>query len=652
MPTLKLVLFLLTFIGFYSGNAQQILYVSPNGSDANNGDRGHPLESISTALKKVNPSADSCIIIVKEGTYPITETIQIAGKHNICIRAEEGANVVLDGSLHIPVSEISSLSHGEFVLPASHHTNFKHYVSLSNIENLDWGSLRQVGYERAVKPCWPEVILNDKIMHLSRWPNQGFIPLGEVLDKGSTYKDKGTRNGGVFYYQDDEMDCLSEESDLWLSGYFNTGWAEDAVRVKAIDTINNTISTEHASYYGFEAKHSYNRWYAYNVLNKLDEEGEYYIDRNTGKLAFFSRSVPVSLRITQLNKPFIIIRNSTNIELHGIRFDGGRDRGVLVRNSELIFLNQCQFLNLGSYAVLIDEGCTRCEISNSLIKDVGVGGVLLKGGVRATLKPGMNKVTHCTITNFNRIDGGYRPAVSIEGVGNSVSYCEISEAPNMGIMLQGNEHRITNNYFHHLCQTVHDQGVIYYGRDPSERGHIVKRNYFYQNSSERTTVGVYCDDGACGMDITENIFISAAQFSVMIGGGSQINLTDNLFAQAPYGIYIDNRLETRSKHWLQPGGIFTKKMAKVNYTQAPYSDRYEGIDNYFKHQGKPHDIIVDSNVFLNIDHIIDGDSTLLFWLNNLMYTDSLKQIQPGSESLKEFLHWQMPDLHSIGYPGR
>lgn len=78
---------------------------------------------------------------------------------------------------------------------------------------------------KVVKPRL-EVFFNDQPMTLSRWPNDDFIKIQEVLGKTETILlgTKGCKEG-VFVYEGDRPKRWAAEPDAWVEGYWNRDWA-------------------------------------------------------------------------------------------------------------------------------------------------------------------------------------------------------------------------------------------------------------------------------------------------------------------------------------------------------------------------------------------------------------------------------------------
>ncbi|MCP4367546.1 MAG: right-handed parallel beta-helix repeat-containing protein [Deltaproteobacteria bacterium] len=405
-----------------------------------------------------------------------------------------------------------------------------------------------------------------------------------------------------------------------------------------IDTTNKIFKTKQPSLYGFESGHKFSQWYVYNILEEVDEPGEYYLDRENSKLYFYPSDQVRSIELSMLEKPLVSIKGASNVQFKGINFECSRGMGIYMERTQNNLITDCTFKNLGIVGVCIGKGIypfkeLRHEgtgepaseiigsylqhiyedpvfnreagrnngVVNCTIYNTGAGGVHLSGGDRLTLEPGNNYVENCTIHDFNRIEKSYRAGVDISGVGNRISNCEMYNAPSMAILLHGNDHLIEYNEIHHVCQEVHDQGALYYGRDPSERGHVVRYNFFHHLNSIHATSAVYHDDGACGMEVYGNIFYKPGKIPVLIGGGHDNPYTNNIFIDAELGIHVDNRNQNWSKNIIEEGGIYDQRLKMVNYNKPQYSTKYPHLAKYWDdNPSLPKRNPVSKNIFYKV----------------------------------------------------
>jgi hypothetical protein len=248
-------------------------------------------------------------------------------------------------------------------------------------------------------------------------------------------------------------------------------------------------------------------------------------------------------------------------------------------------------------------------------------------------------VENCIIHDFNRIEKSYRAGIDVSGVGNRISHCEIYNAPSMAILMKGNDHLFEYNEIHHVCREVHDQGALYYGRDPSERGHVVRYNFFHHLNSIHTTSAVYHDDGACGMEVYGNIFYKSGKIPVLIGGGHDNPYTNNIFIDADLGIHVDNRNQGWAKEILIDGGIYDQRLNMVNFQKPPYSTKYPHLANYWDdHPSLPKRNPVSKNIFYKVKTPVRGNKEWLPFLDDNWITEE----DPGFVNEDE-MHFELKE---------
>ena len=219
------------------------------------------------------------------------------------------------------------------------------------------------------------------------------------------------------------------------------------------------------------------------------------------------------------------------------------------------------------------QGVVNCTIYN-----IGAGAISMGGGDRANLTSGGNYVENCDIHDFNRWDRTYKAAVNIDGVGNSIRHCLIHNCPGSAIYLHGNDHLIEFNEIHHAMMAGDDHGAFYMGRDPTERGNIIRYNYWHDIAPTNNTYCLYFDDsGGDGSLVYGNIFRQAGYFATInINNGSAIVMTNNVFINCRKPI----RMGVGGGMWRTKDGRFERLLKTVNYDQPPWSNRYPELLGY------------------------------------------------------------------------
>lgn len=640
------------FISLSMSAQNTVVYVSPKGNDNAAGTLQAPLKSISAALELIKQSdaTQEVEIVLRQGTYEQDSTLEI-NRDNMSIYPYPGEKVIISGGKTLPLKALKRIRDKEIL-------SYLQPQCKEHIREIDvaaWGislhGLRACGFGRPSTPAWTEPFINGQPMHVSRWPNDSSMPIGKIHESGTDKK-----AFPVFGYEEHRPSEWKATSNMWIGGYFAHGYADDMIRVARIDTLGQTIHTAQHTVYGFMTGAPWRQWFALNLIEELDTLGEYVIDEHLNKIYVYVPDQKITkLHVTLLDAPIIAIEHCKNVTLKGLTFEYGRQIGIYMEDTHAVTVKECVVRNMGGTGIVVGkgsmerdniaahqhggaavtrivgdlqgrmyedilfnrEGGTQNGIVDCHIYNVGAGGISLGGGDRATLTPAGNYVENCRIHDYNRIEKSYRPGVWIDGVGNRVSRCNIYDAPSMAILFHGNNHLIEYCDITNVCNEVDDQGAIYYGRDPSEQGHVIRYCYFHELSPRHRVTATYHDDGACGSEVYGNIYYKAGSLPALIGGGHHHHYKNNLFIDSPVAVHVDNRMQNWGKPMLDKGGIVDHRLQNVKFQQPPYSTTYPLLPTYWDDTPDyPHGNVIEGNLFYKIGNLINGRTEWLEMYNN------------------------------------
>lgn len=607
------------------------LYVAPNGNDRNPGTKAKPFATLERArdvlrLMKRGPGATT--IWIRGGVYQLDKTFTLeagdGGREDapIVYRACEGETVRITGGRRIkdwkPVTDRAVLAR----LPAEARGRVLQ-ADLKALGITDYGKLTPRGFGRPVTPAHMELFFDDKPMELARYPNDDWMKIADV---------PAGKDGGKFTFDGDRPARWAAADDIWIHGYWTWDWAESYEKVKSIDLRTKEIVTEPPhGVYGYKKGA---RWYALNVLAELDQPCEWYLDRQAGILYFWPPE-PIDRSeawVSILEAPFISLKDTTHVTIRGISFECARGHGVTITGGEKNLLAGCSFRNIGNVGVVIDGGTANGVLSSD-ISETGDGGVKLSGGDRKTLTPAGNYVRNCHIHHYNRWVRTYRPAVLIQGVGNVIANNHIHDSPHCAILLNGNEHVIEYNDIHRVCRETGDAGAFYLGRDWTERGNVVRFNYFHHldkpegiTNAWSEVMAVYLDDWASGTRVFGNVFYKAGR-AAMIGGGRNNTISNNIFVDCDPSVHVDARgLQWGAYYFDGSNTTLTDRLKAMNYTQPPYSERYpELLSLYDDEPAVPKYNAIERNI------VFGGRWITLSGLNDktVLISDNMIDIDPG-----------------------
>jgi hypothetical protein len=456
--------------------------------------------------------------------------------------------------------------------------------------------------------------------------------IGKVLDPGSVPRiGDYTNRGGIFEYTDERHKNWSKNDDIWFQGTFKYGFADDKIKVEYIDTVKKTVKLLKPHMYGIGTGEPFNQYVAMNILEELDSPGEWFLDRKTGILYLFPKDDLNNsiIEVSLLEEPIFSMMNVSNVIIKGLTLEVSRGIGIYLEGGENNLIAGCVIRNIGTVGIMIGQGAKQtfphvtaddyegiavskdvgsfqsqfyrnsvwdrnCGKNHGILScdiyNTGSGGIVLGGGSKKDLIPGNNYVKNCKIHDYQLRNKAQWAGVNVDGCGNIVSNNEIYNADLQGIFVRGNEHIFEYNNIHHVAMNSNDASAWYLGRDPSDRGNIIRFNFFHHvgRTDRKWIMGVYFDDASCEGLVEGNIFYKVATFgSVYSNGGQDIIVKNNIFIDNNYGpalqlksMWFDFALDEWD-YFFGPKGIYRRRLTEaIDIKKPPYSTRYPNLINW------------------------------------------------------------------------
>jgi hypothetical protein len=607
-------------------------FVSTTGDDDAVGSQSAPFASLERArdeirsLRSAGALPDGGLtIFIRGGIYPLDSTFVLDQRDSglpdarIVYRAHPDEEVRLIG--------------GQFLDPirAGIEGNSIVVFDLKAHGISDFGIHRSYGHAQPVVNAPLEFFFNQEAMRIARYPNEGSIPIGSIIDPGSVprWRDYSNR-GATFEYTDDRHAQWAELDEVWLQGTFMWGYSDDKIRVESIDPETRQVKLARPHMYGVGTGKNYRQYVALNIRSELDMPGEWYLDRDDGKLYFWPPG-PLAgseIAVSVLDDPLVKLMGTSHITLRDLTIEFGRGMGVYMEGGEDNLLAGLTIRNLGTIGILVGQGARQtfpglthddyegepvsgdvgsllthryhnttwnrnagrnhtilsCDIYNT-----GAGGVYIGGGDRTSLEPGNSTVENSKFWNNQRRNKYMWPGIIVEGVGIRVAHNEVFGSDFQAITASGNEHVFEYNHIHHVGQDSDDTSPWGMGRDPSGRGNIVRYNFFHDiGRADRMGMGVYLDDGTSGTLVHGNVFRSVASYgTVYSNAGSDNVITNNIFVDG-FGpaLHIKSMWFTWAQrhipYYWDEGGVWESRLRdQVDVTKPPYSERYPELTDFF-----------------------------------------------------------------------
>lgn len=622
-----------TSIGIQISAMNQI-FVSPDGDDSNVGTLENPLKTILGARDKIRSIKASAglpkggiVVYFRGGDYRLTSQIQFTEEDSgtedapIMYRPYQDEEVTFNGGITLDSTQFKPIGNDiADRLPSQDAKENVLMYDLNTIENIDFGQIYVSGMATPngdhipQGPPAPELFMNDERMTLARYPNitaeNQYVTIDKLIQNSDTPAGSGGFSpttpqtyGAIFTYSDPRPEGWATMEDVWLHGLFNYDWADSTTPIKNFDPSKKEITTEYASYYGFK---SGGRYYYFNVLDELDEPGEWYLDRTTGILYLYPTAdiLESEVALSQLSEDVISIDQAHYITIKGFKICNARGNGISISGDHNL-IDGCEIKNIASNAVTITGNNN--GIINSEIHSIGGEGVVISGGDRDTLTNAENYVTNNHIHDWAKLIKTYACAIKISGVGITASHNEIHDAPHMGIQLNGNNHLLEYNNISYVCQETGDTGVIYSGRDWGEFGNVIRYNYLHdvQNPYPKPfgPFGIYIDDMASGFHVYGNIIANVGDRSMHFGGGMFNTIENNIVVQAISPIYFDVRGLWGTTQWNNMVNNCLNNLKALPIDQEPWLSTYPeatelvaGIEDGSIQKGAPYKSVLRNNI--------------------------------------------------------
>lgn len=550
-------------------------FVSPEGNDANPGTKDRPfgtLDATRDALRRSDRSS-SRVVWLRAGAYELARPFKLTAEDSgtsgnpVVFRGYQDEKVrIIGGRRLIGWKNVADKKILNRLAPEARGHVLQADLKRAGIE--DYGNVKGGG---------PELFFADKPMTLARWPNEGFVKIAGLVepDTVNVRGRKGSKTG-KFMYTGDRPKRWTDESDIWVHGYWFWDWSDERQKVESIDTDKRIISVAPPHHrYGYRT----GQWfYAMNILAELDTPGEWHLDRETGILYFWPPTpIDQGHAVVSVSDTLINLTGAFNVTIQGVILEVCRETAVIMDDCTNTKVAGCVLRNLGGSAVRINGGESDSVISCD-IYGTGSGGISMRGGDRPSLTPAGHVAENNHIHDYGRWTRMYTPAISLGGVGNRASHNLIHDAPHMAVGFSGNDHVIEFNEIHNVCLESNDAGAIYAGRDWTMRGTVIRHNYLHDITGfeGRGCVGVYLDDMFCGIEIYGNVFCRVTR-AAFIGGGRDCRVVNNIFVDCRPALHIDARAMGWAGYHVDT--TMTQRLKAMPYQSELWQKRYPELAN-------------------------------------------------------------------------
>lgn len=574
------------------------LFVSPTGDDAAAGTEDAPLATLVAArdrvreIRKRGLPPGGVSVCLMDGLFPVLSTVELDGRDSgepgrpIVWTAHDGAHPVLDGGFRV-----------KGLKPSEH-------------AGILVADVKATGYD-ALSPACPYgfqmerfgqrvtgLYLDGRILPLAREPDDGWYHIGEVVDAENR----------VFKPQEKiDLGRFEGAGELMGQGYWKFLWADQAVAVESVDAAAGTVRIRNV--HSYTEPKSGNTFRFVNALSAIDEPGEWFLDRKSGRLYVFAPAEGGEYVLTQNGNPLLAAKDIHDLRIEGLVFQYGSGAGVTVSNAT-------DFIFAGNVVRRFGgEGLVALEMKRSLVADnvfhtFGHAACRVTSGDRRTLRTDGLTVVNNAFSETGIAKRTYTPGVSVRGVGIEVVHNHFHDIPSSAILMGGNDHYVGFNLVERVVTESDDQGGIDMFGNPTWAGIRMCWNVWRDiGGSDKDAFiagrcGIRLDDAISGMHIYGNRFIDCARGhfgGVQIHAGRFNEVENNLFVNGAFGMSFSTWGVPGWRNYFKRDNIRKFMTQEVDYAAAPYSERYPHLKDITT---APEVNFYRGNVFANVSNRI------------------------------------------------
>ena len=580
-----------------------------------------PGDDIGAAVERLRAerkAGERAELVLEDGVYPLLKTISL-GKDDgdLTIRAKNPGKATIVGGWVFKGSDMEPVESswiGSLFTDTRLEKRLQKQVRgkclaidiPGNIYSNHFAGLSRLFYG-GIQKSQPILTVDGRYQPVSHWPNGrerwwlSKEQLCGTVEREFVIHEKPRKLPNPFFKIERAKDWDLASSEAYLFGCLS-GWGYEAGSAGVFASTNGADIVE-VNRLGQLPVNTYTSFVFFNLLEEIDEPGEWAYDTMTRKLVLYPDEgfgQDSVCAVGTFERQFFIVRGASGVRFEGLCFTAKNGEHCLViENGRDCLVVGCRFTGVRQGVNVSGTGnkVLSCDFENLLDNCVTVA-----GGEGKTMKRGGNVVENCHFSEFGILSGGYADAVIVNGCGNTISHCLMHGAIGHAVDIRGPENVMEYCRVYDVCRDHDDSGAVY-ANGIWSYGTVFRYNDI--GTSVGMSSGIYLDDFCCGSTVYGNILRNVGHWGVFLSGGRDLTVENNLFTGCWGGIRLDNRglfwpaWSDRQKFWDDACKYFGVK------ENSPFVQKYPRIKQWMDKDGTnmitgPVDNTYKNNLYLDL----------------------------------------------------